>query len=161
MINHYFDSIVGEGTFNKDAREELEDKYWLDQKQYKRMAPPDLSQTKLHMVDNLDFSGLSNTLMSVQRSPNRPLRRSWCRVWTLQRSRPWWTRSLVIRRRRTLLSTLANKKMVESLQPIADLAYRELSVAQTAAIAGKQLHAALTDVVWDGLQLLGQHDVTI
>ena len=51
--------------------------------------------------------------------------------------------------------------MVESLQPIADLAYRELSVAQTAAIAGKQLHAALTDVVWDGLQLLGQHDVTI
>ena len=56
---------------------------------------------------------------------------------------------------------LAKKKMVESLQPIADLAYRELSVAQTAAIAGKQLHAALTDIVWDGLQLLGQHDVTI
>ena len=71
MINHYFDSIVGEGTFNKDAREELEDKYWLDQKQYKRMAPPDLSQTKLHMVDNLDFSGISNTLISVHRGARR------------------------------------------------------------------------------------------
>ena len=56
---------------------------------------------------------------------------------------------------------LANKKMIESLQSISDLAYRELSVAQTAAIAGKQLHATLTDIVWDGLQLLGQHDVTI
>ena len=71
MINHYFDSIVGEGTFNKDAREELEDKHWLDQKQYKRMAPPDLSQTKLHMVDNLDFSGLSNTLILVHRGARR------------------------------------------------------------------------------------------
>ena len=37
-------------------------KYYLDSKQYDKFSPPDLLGTKLHLLEGLDFSGLSSRL---------------------------------------------------------------------------------------------------
>ena len=58
-------------------------------------------------------------------------------------------------------SYLAYKKQAKQLQGIVDLAYRELKLAQDAALAGKSLHTGMSMLVWDELQLLGQHDLAV
>ena len=58
-------------------------------------------------------------------------------------------------------SYLAYKEQARRLQEVSDLAYRELRLAQDAALAGKNLHTDMSGLVWDGLQLLGQHDLSI
>ena len=62
MINLYFDTLVGEGIWSKEARQDLSDKYHLSDKQFDRLSPPDLTQTRLHFLEGWDLTGLSNTL---------------------------------------------------------------------------------------------------
>ena len=50
-------------------------------------------------------------------------------------------------------SYLAYKEQAKQLQGIVDLAYRELKLAQDAALAGKSLHTGMSMLVWDELQL--------
>ena len=56
---------MGDGKI--DRREELRDKYYLSDKQFRKLAPPDLTGTKLHMIEGFDFSGLSNRLLKIYR----------------------------------------------------------------------------------------------
>ena len=41
MTDAYFDKLVGDGKFTKDARVDLTDHYFLSDRQYKRMMPKD------------------------------------------------------------------------------------------------------------------------
>ena len=50
-----------------DHREELREKYYLSDKQFRKLAPPDLTGTKLYMIEGFDFSGLSNRLFKIHR----------------------------------------------------------------------------------------------
>lgn len=58
----FFTKILGKGELDRDGRELLRDKYYLSPDQFKKLAPPDLLSTKLHLVKSLDFSGLSGML---------------------------------------------------------------------------------------------------
>lgn len=40
----------------------MRDRYYLSPEQYRKFAPPDLLGTKLHILEGLDFSGLSSRL---------------------------------------------------------------------------------------------------
>ena len=61
-IKLYFSTVLGRGKFDRDGRDKMRDKYYLDPKQYDKFSPPDLLGTKLHLLDGLDFSGLSSRL---------------------------------------------------------------------------------------------------
>ena len=41
VTDAYFDKLVGDGKFTKDARVDLTDHYFLSDRQYKRMMPKD------------------------------------------------------------------------------------------------------------------------
>ena len=58
----YFSTVLGRGKFDSDGRDKMRDKYYLSPDQYRKFAPPDLLGTKLHILDGLDFSGLSSRL---------------------------------------------------------------------------------------------------
>ena len=58
----YFSSVLGRGKFDSDGRDKMRDKYYLSPDQYRKFAPPDLLGTKLHILEGLDFSGLSSRL---------------------------------------------------------------------------------------------------
>ena len=53
---------MGDGKIDRDGREELRDNYYLSDKQFRKLAPPDLTGTKLHMIE-----GLSNRLFKIHR----------------------------------------------------------------------------------------------
>ena len=61
-VKLYFATVLGRGKFDREGREKMRDKYYLDSKQYEKFAPPDLLGTKLHLLEGLDFSGLSSRL---------------------------------------------------------------------------------------------------
>ena len=67
ILNLYFNTVIGEGRWDKDARKDLANKYYLSEGQFERLSPPDLSQTRLHFIEGFDMSGLSNTLHQLHR----------------------------------------------------------------------------------------------
>ena len=64
-VKLYFETVLGRGNFDKEGREKMRDKYYLTVKQFENFAPPDLMGTKLHVLDGLDFSGLSSRLQTT------------------------------------------------------------------------------------------------
>ena len=64
-VKLYFETVLGRGKFDKEGREKMRDKYYLTVKQFEKFAPPDLMGTKLHVLDGLDFSGLSSRLQTT------------------------------------------------------------------------------------------------
>ena len=56
--------MVGDGKLDS---EELRDKYYLGDKKFKKLAPPDLTGMKLHMIEGLDLAGLVNRLLNIHR----------------------------------------------------------------------------------------------
>ena len=64
-INLYFERMLATGELDKDARKALSERYYLSEKQYEKLAAPDLSRTKLHLIKDMDFSGLSSKLQAV------------------------------------------------------------------------------------------------
>ena len=61
----YFSTVLGRGKFDREGREKIRDKYYLGPKQYAKFNPPDLLDTKLHIVETMDFSGLSQKLQGL------------------------------------------------------------------------------------------------
>ena len=61
-VKLYFSTVLGRGKFDRDGRDKMRDKYYLDSKQYEKFSPPDLLGTKLHLLEGLDFYGLSSRL---------------------------------------------------------------------------------------------------
>ena len=61
----YFSTVLGRGKFDREGREKIRDKYFLGPRQYSKFNPPDLLNTKLHIVESMDFSGLSQKLQGL------------------------------------------------------------------------------------------------
>ena len=61
----YFSTVLGRGKFDREGREKIRDKYYLGPKQYTKFSPPDLLDTKLHIIESMDFSGLSQRLQML------------------------------------------------------------------------------------------------
>ena len=61
-VKLYFTTVLGRGKFDRDGRDKMRDKYFLDPHVFDKFSPPDLLGTKLHLLDGLDFSGLSTRL---------------------------------------------------------------------------------------------------
>ena len=65
VVKLYFETVVGEGRWDKEARQQLDSKYYLDEPQHDLLKPPDLSQTRLHFIEGWDMSGMFNTLYQL------------------------------------------------------------------------------------------------
>ena len=63
----YFKVVVGEGKLDKDGRKDLTKKYFLNPKQYRRLGPPSLEETKLHYIDSREYGLLSEKLLHSHR----------------------------------------------------------------------------------------------
>ena len=63
----YFRTVVGEGRLDREGRKELGKKYFLDPKQYRRISPPSLEETKLHTIDSREYGLLSEKLLHSHR----------------------------------------------------------------------------------------------
>ena len=63
----YFKTMVGEGKLDRDGADDIRNKYYLSSKQFNRLSPPSLSGTKLHMINNMEFGGLSEKLYHIHR----------------------------------------------------------------------------------------------
>ena len=61
----YFSTVLGRGKFDREGREKIRDKYYLAPRQYTKFSPPDLMDTKLHIIESMDFSGLSQRLQML------------------------------------------------------------------------------------------------
>ena len=68
IISYNHIPIVGDGKLDHDGREELRNKYFLSEKQFQKLAQPDMVGTKLHMLEGFYFSGLSDRLLNIHRS---------------------------------------------------------------------------------------------
>ena len=61
----YFSTVLGRGKFDREGREKIRDKYYLSPKQFAKFNPPDLMDTRLHIVESMVFSGLSLKLQKL------------------------------------------------------------------------------------------------
>ena len=57
----YFSTVLG----GEVGREKICDKYFLGPRHYSKFNPPDLLNTKLHIIEYMDFSGLSQKLQGL------------------------------------------------------------------------------------------------
>ena len=58
---------LGPGKLDKDGREAIKLKYFLSPRQFNRLAPPTLEDSKLYMINNMEFGGLSDRLLRIHR----------------------------------------------------------------------------------------------
>ena len=61
----YFRDLLGQGKLDKDSAKELRKKYYMGDKSYKALAPPTLSDTKLHMIQTHEAGGVYNKFLGI------------------------------------------------------------------------------------------------
>ena len=54
----YFDKLLADGKIDFESARTLHKKYFMADKEYKKIAPPRLSATKLHDIETHDLSGV-------------------------------------------------------------------------------------------------------
>ena len=59
----YFKTIVGDGKLDREGRKELSMKYFMGSKQYHKLSPPSLEETRLHCIDKKEYGLLSEKLL--------------------------------------------------------------------------------------------------
>ena len=60
------------GNLDRDAKEDLRKKYFLSEKQYDLIKAPVLDDTKLHMLEEVNFENLFKKLLDIHRYYNIP-----------------------------------------------------------------------------------------
>ena len=63
-INLYFEELLSHGRLDKEAALLLSKKYYMGEEAFKLLAPPTLSDTKLHSIQT-DAGGIYNRLLSI------------------------------------------------------------------------------------------------
>lgn len=58
---------LGDGKLLKKGAEKLQLSYWLSVKQYHRLSPPSLDDTKLHFLNDQEVGGLSERFLAIHR----------------------------------------------------------------------------------------------
>ena len=64
-VQMYFKELLAHGRLDKDSSKKLRKKYYLGEKNYKALAPPTLSDTKLHMIQSREAGGIFNRFLTI------------------------------------------------------------------------------------------------
>ena len=64
-VQMYFRELLGHGKLDKDSVKKLRLKYYMGDKGYKALAPPTLSNTKLHMIQTHEAGGVYNRFLGI------------------------------------------------------------------------------------------------
>ena len=64
-VQMYFRELLGHGKLDKDSAKKLRKKYFMGDKGYKALAPPMLSNTKLHMIQSHEAGGVFNRFLGI------------------------------------------------------------------------------------------------
>ena len=64
-VQMYFRELLGHGKLDKDSAKKLRQKYYMGDKGYRALAPPTLSNTKLHMVQTHEAGGIYNRFLGI------------------------------------------------------------------------------------------------
>ena len=64
-VQMYFRELLGHGKLDKDSAKKLRQKYYMGDKGYKALAPPTLSDTKLHMIQTHEAGGVYNRFLGI------------------------------------------------------------------------------------------------
>ena len=64
-VQMYFCELLGHGKVDKDSVKKLRLKYYMGDKGYKALAPPTLSNTKLHMIQTHEAGGVYNRFLGI------------------------------------------------------------------------------------------------
>ena len=190
IVKLWFDVLLGEGRWDREARKELASKYFLSEDQYNRLSPPDLSQTRL--------SGLSNTFQQMH-SGVRNVAKVMLKLYETQGAAELTMTKYVPTRlyeedgvrakefsvpnmetlkaevddeavtkliaendpRIIARSYLAHKKAVETAKLTIDDCFEALEATQKVATMAQDQHTKTSSFAWDVLQLLGQLDLRV
>ena len=63
----YFSTMLGEGRLDREGRKELAKRYYLAPKQFRKLTLPTLQDTKLHVVEDMEFGLLTDKLLHSHR----------------------------------------------------------------------------------------------
>ena len=63
----YFRTMVGDGRLDREGRKDMGKKYFLGRKQFQKLTPPSLQETRLHCIDNKEYGILSEKLLHCHR----------------------------------------------------------------------------------------------
>ena len=182
-IAMYFKTVLGCGDMDKKASERLRDRYYLSESQYKKLAPPDLSGTRLHVVKNLDFSALSGKLAAlhgrVRDATKVQLRlqevivenRQELDLYPLKDMQlladdKWHQHYELSQILDNILSDSelelsADDQFLPILKKLHDFLMKQFSASHKVACDAISVVHQLADLAWDGLQLHGQIDVAV
>ena len=168
ILNLYFNTVIGEGRWDKDARKDLANKYYLSEGQFERLSPPDLhrgSRTTTKVLLKLYQSQGSAELAMSNFVPVQLFKddgTTKATEFTLP-SLDAYKRSVDDKEIDKLLedndpriiarSYLAHKKQVEAAKLTLDDTFDALEVAQRVAKLAKAQHDQNAELTWDILQL--------
>ena len=82
-VQMYFRELLGHGKLDKDSAKKLKMKYFMADKGYKALAPPTLSDTKLHMIQSHEAGGVFNRFLGIHVHHRDSLKLEMLRD-------PWW-----------------------------------------------------------------------
>ena len=204
-VQMYFKELLAHGRLDKDSSKKLRKKYFLGEKNYKALAPPTLSDTKLHMIQSREAGGIFNRFLTIH-IHHRDALKLFLRSYELlagsatvfegfdaispyqddaiddnfvlptyqvvedgvseveiENLLPVGTDGVVNddRLREITKQNITLTRLVESQAASYVKVLGMLQKANDVAVVGVSLHGALTDLLFDGLQLYAQTDLAI
>ena len=198
-IKMYFDKLLADGKMDHESARSLHKKYFMADKEYKKIAPPSLSATKLHEIQSHDLGGVHSRLMGIHvsmRSALKIILRSYESIGGVSNvfsnykpvkvySENELNDRFVLPSRSDLLADISEgdveqempihesdvialvkekimlKKLADSQAKLCVDLLKELDQADTVACLGQKQQILIEELLWDGLQHLGQLDLTI
>ena len=204
-VQMYFKELLAHGRLDKDSSKKLRKKYYLGEKNYKALAPPTLSDTKLHMIQSREAGGIFNRFLTIH-IHHRDALKLFLRSYELlagsatvyegyESISPYQDDTIgddFVLPTYQVVEDGVSEHEVEKLLPVGNdgvvhddrlreitkqnitltrLVERQaasyvkvlgmLQKATDVAVVGVSLHGALTDLLFDGLQLYAQTDLAI
>ena len=183
-IAMYFKTVLGCGDMDKKASKRLRDRYYLSESQYKKLAPPDLSGTRLHVVKNLDFSALSAKLAALHGRVREATKVQLRLQEVLAENRPeldlyplkekqlkdnegrWHEDYALSQILDNILSDeelelSSHDQFLPILGKLHDFLMQQFTASHKTACDAVSVVNTLADLAWDGLQLHGQVDIAV
>ena len=58
---------LGLGRLDRDGWDSIKLRYYLSARQFNRLSPPTLEGSRLHVINDMEFGGLSDKLLKIHR----------------------------------------------------------------------------------------------
>ena len=196
ILDLFFDTLIGAGEFDKQAREDMRAKYYLSEKQFEKLAAPTLEKTKIHAIHGAER--LNETLLHLHSSHRTAMKfqlRTYETLGSVSRAFTDFVPGVGVQQDGLVNSKHAlpsyadtessvtdadietfmegkttkalakeawvNRLLVKEQKVVHDRTVKDLLATEKVAEAGNKLHETLSELQWDGLQVSGQHDLSI